>query len=144
MQQCISTLPPSISPGERFLSRSATSAYTFLYNGAASGSNPRKLYLESPPNYRIYPHSCERPAPDLHRALVLTRTGLRFRPGVGAHIGYSVNSWVVMREGGVGSGGSDRRGTGGTDREGLGTGRIALKNSMVCIGEWGGYWRSTS
>lgn len=40
---------------------------------------------------------------------VLTRTGLGSRHGVGADIGHGANSWVVMREGGVG-GGSDRRG----------------------------------
>jgi hypothetical protein len=110
MQQCLPTPPPSISPGERFLSRPASPARTLLYNGVTSDSNPRNLYLQTPPNCRICPHSSERPAPDLHCALVLTRTGLRSRRGVGAHIGYGVNSWVVMREGGVGGGGSDREG----------------------------------
>ena len=57
----------------------------------------QKLVSANPSQLPYLPHSSERPATDLHWALVLTRTGLGSRCGVGADIGHGVNSWVDMR-----------------------------------------------
>lgn len=61
---------------------------------------PTTLYLQTPLNCRICPHSSKRAAPDLHCALMLTRAGLRSRPVVGAHIGtVPIVGWLCGRAG---------------------------------------------